>query len=63
MNIAKHSLMTLAALALVLTPNLALAHHPFPVTTGRAHSTTFHDHTPTVHDHTPTASITNEWSK
>jgi hypothetical protein len=50
----KHSLMTLAALALVLTPTLALAHaHPFPVTTGRAHSTTFHDHTPTVHDHTP----------
>ncbi len=54
MKTPKHSLMTLAALALVLTPTLALA-HPFPVTTGRAHSTTFHDHTPTVHDRTPTA--------
>jgi hypothetical protein len=55
MKTSKYSLMILAALALVLSPTLALAHHPGPVTTGRAHSTTFHDHTPTVHDHTPTA--------
>jgi hypothetical protein len=54
MKNSKLSLMTLAALVLALTPTLALA-HPFPVTTGRAHTTTFHDHTPTVHDHTPTA--------
>ncbi len=54
MKTAKFNLMTLAALALVLTPNLALA-HPTPITSGHTHSTTFHDHTPTVHDHTPTA--------
>jgi hypothetical protein len=56
MNPTKSSLMTLAAaLALVLTPTLAFAHHPVPVTSGRSHTTTFHDHTPTAHDHTPTA--------
>ena len=54
MKSSKQSLMTLAALALALTPALALA-HPTPVTGGRVHAATSHDHTPTVHDHTPTA--------
>lgn len=54
MKISKYSLITLAALALVLSPNLALA-HTTPITGGHAHNVSFHDHTIHVHDRGPVA--------
>ena len=43
-------LITLAALALALSPNLALAQHT-PITGGHMHSVSFHDRTPHARDH------------
>jgi len=43
-------LITLAALALAFSPNLALAQHS-PITGGHMHTIAFHDRTPHAHDH------------
>jgi len=54
MKTAKRTLITLAALALATTPNLALA-HTTPITDGHAHSSSTHDHTPHAHYRTMAA--------
>jgi hypothetical protein len=51
---SNYSLISLAALALILSPNLAHAHNT-PITGGHMHTVAFHDRTPHVHDRTPVA--------
>ncbi len=46
--------MTLAALVLVFSPALALA-HPIQSTGTRVRPNLFHDRSPRLHDHTPVA--------
>jgi hypothetical protein len=53
-RLSQYSLISLAALALTLTPNLAHAHNT-PITGGHVATVSYHDRTPHVHDHTPVA--------
>jgi len=47
-------LITLAALALALSPNLVLAQRT-PITGGHMRNASFHDRTPRAHDHSSVA--------
>lgn len=47
----KNNWMTLATLALALSPSLAFA-NPTPGSNAKDHSNQYHDRTPRVHDHT-----------
>ena len=54
MKLAKLSSITLAALALALSPTLALAQNT-PITGGHAQTVSYHDRTPHVRNRTPVA--------